>query len=189
MSALVYPSNTIHLPQCGPAIAPHPPAWRCWLFAGAQIRQLSATGSAESGWWSLWRSGLAHFNTASTSNNSRLWQLCIIHLVESFSLSFLLDAVLSLSSFSLSSAFFYFFLFCLSVLGEERENQGSVPSDAACFPLTPVIVETEECLSVGWFPGSVNPGCHLNHIVFLLYRGSMPASHAARQISKLPPQI
>lgn len=69
-----------------PLYSPQTPSSCCWLFAGAQIRRLSATGSGESSRWSLWRSGLALFNTASTSNNSRLWQLCIIHLVESLSL-------------------------------------------------------------------------------------------------------
>ena len=107
----------------------------CWPFAGAQITRRSTMGSGESGWWSWWRSGLAPFNTASTSNNSRLWQLCIIHLVESLSLSlpFLLDAPLCLSSFSFSSVLL--FILCLPALWEgERENQCSVPSDAACFP-------------------------------------------------------
>lgn len=63
----------------------------------------------EYGWW---RSGLAPFNTASTSNNSRLWQLCIIHLVESlspfppwrFSLPLLFQFLFS------SSSYFFFFL-------------------------------------------------------------------------------
>lgn len=136
-----------------PLYSPQTPSSCCWPFAGAQIRRLSATGSGESSRWSLWRSGLALFNTASTSNNSRLWQLCIIHLVESLSLSFLFDAPLCLSSFSFSSVLLLFL--CLPALGEgARENQGSVPSDAACFPLTLVILETQKCLSAAWCPNS-----------------------------------
>lgn len=149
---------------------------------------LSAMGSGEGGWWSWWRSGMAPFNTASTSNNSRLWQLCIIHLVESLSLPSL--TLLSPSLLSVSLQFFFFFFFsCLPALGEgERENQGSVPSDAACFPLTPVILETQKCLSAARCPDSVNSGCHLNQIVFLLYWGSVPKSLAATWSVELLPK-
>lgn len=87
-----------------------------------------------------WRSALAPFNAASTSNNSCLWQLCIIHLVESLSPS-LLDAPHSHSPLSVSlqvfssSFFFYPSPLCLVAVGEGKwEKQGSVPSDAACFP-------------------------------------------------------
>lgn len=146
-------------------------------------------GSGEGGWWSWWRSGMAPFNTASTSNNSRLWQLCIIHLVESLSLpSLTLLSPSPLSLFLFSSSSFLFFP-CLPALGEgERENQGSVPSDAACFPLTPVILETQKCLSAARCPDSVNSGCHLNQIVFLLYWGSMPKSLAATWSVELLPK-
>lgn len=91
-----------------PLYSPQTPSSCYWPFAGAQIRRLSATGSGESSRWSLWRSGLALFNTASTSNNSRLWQLCIIHLVESLSLSSL--TLLSASPLSVSLQFFCFFV-------------------------------------------------------------------------------
>lgn len=61
---------------------------------------------------SRWRSALAPFNAASTSNNSCLWQLCIIHLVESLSPS-LLDAPLSHSPLSVSLQVFFPPLFSL----------------------------------------------------------------------------
>lgn len=131
----VFPLKTIHLSPYGSAHPSfHLSSPCCSPFAGGEIRRLLAQGSRESGWWSCWRSGPAPFNTASTSNNSRLWQLCIIHLVES--LSFLLATPLSLS--------LQFFSSSRALWMEERGIQGSVPSDAASFaPNTSDFGETE----------------------------------------------
>lgn len=135
----------------------------CWPFAGAQIRRLSATGSGKSGWWSWWRSGLAPFNTASTSNNSRLWQLCIIHLVESLSLSSL--TLLSPSPLSVSLQFFFFFFVPPGAWrrGEGEPGQCSIrcclfPPDTNDFGDTEVFVcSTLPRLCEFWMPSE--PDC------------------------------
>lgn len=142
-----------------PGPAPCTPPPRILLLAICRSTDQTALSHGECEWlmeYGWWRSGLAPFNTASTSNNSRLWQLCIIHLVESLSpfppWRFSLPSLLF--QFLFSSSPFLFFS-CLPALGEgERENQGSVPSDAACFPLTPVILETQKCLSAARCPDS-----------------------------------
>lgn len=172
------PSKTIHLSPSGLAR----PSTTPLLILLAICRSTDQTAFSHGEWWEWgwWRSALDPFNTSSTSNNSRLWQLCIIHLVESLSLSSL--TLLSPSPLSVSLQLFFFFFFppCLPALGEgERENQGSVPSDAARFPLTPVILETQKCLSAARCPDPENSACHLNQIVFVLYWGSMPKSLAA----------
>lgn len=177
------PSKTIHLSPSGlvhPSNTQHP--LRLISLAICQSTDQTALSHGEWWEWSCRRSALDPFNAASTSNNSCLWQLCIIHLVESLSL-YLLDAPLSLPLlFQLLLSYFFFYYFpplCLTAVGEdERENQGSVPSDAACFPLTPVVFlrHTSICLQN---PDPVNPACHLNWIAFALYWSPLPESLAA----------
>lgn len=152
-----------------PLSTPPTPIW----LAICQSRDQTTLSHGEWWEWSWWRSALDPFNAASTSNNSHLWQLCIIHLVEFLSLSPFPPWCSSLSPSPLSGSLqLFFFIFfsppCLLAIGEgERENQGSVPSDAACFPLTPVILETQKCLSAARCPDPVNSACHLNQIVFV----------------------
>lgn len=168
-----------------PLYSPQTPSSCCWLFAGAQIRRLSATGSGESSRWSLWRSGLALFNTASTSNNSRLWQLCIIHLVESLSLFPLWRSSLPLLfQFLFSSSAF----FCAS----QRLEKGRGRTRAVFHQMLPVSPwhwwfwrHRSVCLQRD--AQTLNSGCHLNQIVFVLYRGSMPKFlTATRTVDLLP---
>lgn len=90
------------------------PPTSIWL-AICQSRDQTTLSHGE--WWerSWWRSALDPFNAASTSNNSHLWQLCIIHLVEFLSLSPFPPWCSSLSPSPLSGSlqlflFFYFFL-------------------------------------------------------------------------------
>lgn len=121
-----------------------------------------------------WRSALAPFNAASTSNNSCLWQLCIIHLVESLSPS-LLDAPHSHSPLSVSlqvfsSSFFFTLLPCASwqLVKASGKSRAVFHQMLPVSPMTPVILETHKCLSapccqalgvlhaiwkgLGWFP-------------------------------------
>lgn len=72
-------------------------------------------------WWRVVGIRPAHFNTASTSNNSRLWQLCIIHLVK---------CLISPSLFS---------SFSPTLWNGPRRNKGTLPSASACSLQTPVI--------------------------------------------------
>lgn len=120
---LVCPSKTMHLSPSGLAHLPTSP--RPHLVVG-HLPEHRSDGSQPlgvvSGRWSWWRSGLAPFNAASTSNNSRLWQLCIIHLVEFLSLSSL--TLLSASPLSVSLQFFSsFFFFRASRRLEKRRGR------------------------------------------------------------------
>lgn len=130
----------------------HPPSHLILLLAICRSTDQTAR-SHESARWSWWRSGLDPFNTASTSNNSRLWQLCIIHLVESLSLSSLTlpspSPFPSPSPLSVSLQFFFFFFLPVPPgawrRGEGEAGQCSIrcclfPPDTSDFGDTEVFV-------------------------------------------------